>query len=481
VRQRSTFFHEVDGAPAFIKLNSPDLVTDAASFQQAISSLNSTFNWFYADRDSVAYEVSGNYPIRAAGIDFDLPYFATGQWDWQNWNPATWRSDYLPFAQLPKDQDPAKGYITSWNNAQAPGWNSADAELSYGPLHRSQPLDDRIQPDASITATELVQAMEDAGTVDLRGDKLVPVLAQLLGPGPTGNANADLGLSVLTAWNAAGAHRRDLDDDGAYDHAAAVALMDAWWTPLTDTVFATLGSAARATMPLGRHDAPGPVGSAFISGWYGIVHKDLRGVIAGAPVAPFSRLYCGDGVLAACRTAVTNSLAAAVQGLVTQFGSNPNSWGADEAGDRVRFAAAGTASVPDMDWVNRPTFQQVVEFRLDAQSTDTDGDGDLDAADNCPFVANADQQNTDGDAYGNACECGDVDRDGDVDRTDSTRLRNVLRGTATMPAGALCDTNHDTECTNADVTRIEGFASVVPLLQKSQLTCREKVGPGTPL
>jgi len=107
------------------------------------------------------------------------------------------------------------------------------------------PLNDRIAANASITATGLVQAMEDAGTVDLRGDKVVPVIAQLLGPA-TGNANADLGLRILTDWNAAGAHRRDLDGDGVYEHAAAVALMDRWWTPLTDTVFATLG-ARRAT------------------------------------------------------------------------------------------------------------------------------------------------------------------------------------------------------------------------------------------
>ena len=54
----------------------------------------------------------------------------------------------------------------------------------------------------------------------------------------------------------------------------------------------------RASMPLARHDAPGPTGSSFIEGWYGIVHKDLRGVLAGAPISPFSRVYCGNGVLA---------------------------------------------------------------------------------------------------------------------------------------------------------------------------------------
>jgi len=90
-----------------------------------------------------------------------------------------------------------------------------------------------------------------------------------------------------------------------------------------DTVFDTLGAAVRNAMPLGRHDAPGAVGSSFIAGWYGIVHKDLRGVLAGAPVAPFSRLYCGNGVLADCRTAVKNSLSAAVAGLIAQYGSNP--------------------------------------------------------------------------------------------------------------------------------------------------------------
>ena len=39
VRQRSTFFHEPDAAPSFLKMNSPDLVHDAASFQQAMGTV----------------------------------------------------------------------------------------------------------------------------------------------------------------------------------------------------------------------------------------------------------------------------------------------------------------------------------------------------------------------------------------------------------------------------------------------------------
>ena len=44
------------------------------------------------------------------------------------------------------------------------------------------------------------------------------------------------------------------------------------------------------------------------------------------------------------------------------------------------------------------------------QGADQDGDGVLDSVDNCPAVANADQANLDGDAFGDVC---DSDRDGD--------------------------------------------------------------------
>ena len=52
---------------------------------------------------------------------------------------------------------------------------------------------------------------------------------------------------------------------------------------------------------------------------------------------------------------------------------------------------------------------------------DTDGDGKIDAEDNCPSVANADQTDTDGDGQGDAC---DTDDDGDTvaDGSDNCAL-----------------------------------------------------------
>lgn len=54
----------------------------------------------------------------------------------------------------------------------------------------------------------------------------------------------------------------------------------------------------------------------------------------------------------------------------------------------------------------------------DAGSTDTDGDTINDSADNCPDVANTNQENMDGDAYGDACD-DDKDGDGTVNSTDN--------------------------------------------------------------
>lgn len=56
-------------------------------------------------------------------------------------------------------------------------------------------------------------------------------------------------------------------------------------------------------------------------------------------------------------------------------------------------------------------------FGLDSTElgADRDRDGVFDLVDNCPDDANADQRNTDGDDFGDACECGDAFEDQDLD------------------------------------------------------------------
>lgn len=85
----------------------------------------------------------------------------------------------------------------------------------------------------------------------------------------------------------------------------------------------------------------------------------------------------------------------------------------------------------------------VLQRSVGGACTDSDLDGVCDLDDNCPNVPNPGQENTYGDARGDACEprpvakC-DMDLDGDIDRIDITRI-TALRGQSSPPADSKAD------------------------------------------
>ena len=106
--------------------------------------------------------------------------------------------------------------------------------------------------------------MEDAGTVDLRGSRVLPWILKVIDTQPVTRTRADAGAPATSgAWNAAGSHRIDRNKDGIYEHTQAVRIMDAWWPRLLEAQFKpTLGQALFNRIRF-HHDAPGRVGSAF--------------------------------------------------------------------------------------------------------------------------------------------------------------------------------------------------------------------------
>jgi hypothetical protein len=87
-----------------------------------------------------------------------------------------------------------------------------------------------------------------------------------------------------------------------------------------------------------------------------------------------------------------------------------------------------------------------------AADNDSDDDGVLDAADNCPTVANANQENNDGDAQGDACDTDD-DNDTVVDTVDNCPLAaNTSQADNDGDGlGDVCDPDDDNDSV-ADVT-----------------------------
>ena len=365
---RDTYFHEVDpSALGFANFNDPTKMRTPRGFFHSACHVSYTFNWFYVNRNHIAYFNSGQNPVRPPGVDPTLPTLGEPKFVWRNYDPDSATEDQMPCVEHPQVID--QRFLTSWNNRQAPDYN-----VGFSPLFRSQMLDERIRPDIRgskrIDLQQLISDMEDAGTVDLRGDKVIPWVLRVVESKPVGDPDLQHALDALAAWHATGAHRIDRDKDGTYEDAQAVRIMDAWWSRLVRAQFEpTVGQDLFGRLPLG-HDAPGVLGSAFDVSAYGIVQKDLRDLLGAHVRGPYSRVYCGDGKLGACRKALLDSLADALQhdGDSELYGDTGCKLGTDQHSadpqachDAVHFRAVGAISQPDIPWINRPTFQQAVQ------------------------------------------------------------------------------------------------------------------------
>jgi hypothetical protein len=204
----------------------------------------------------------------------------------------------------------------------------------------------------------MVEVMANAGYTDLRGQEILPLALDMIGAEP----GLETVLTTLAAWVAAGTQRRDRDHDGDYDNASAVAIMDAWWEHMIDDTVGPQLSPFYGDIPLGFDNEPSDIGSAYQSGYYGILKKALL-MALGQPVTdPYDILKCADGTEAGCRAALVGSLNDAVADLTAEFSSaDPADWTVDPTAEQIEFRPFGLAEVAPMPWVNRPTFQQVVQ------------------------------------------------------------------------------------------------------------------------
>lgn len=426
---RTTYFHEADSALGFSELNDPGFTTGPGQFLKAASDINFGFNWAYVDAAHIAYFHSGLYPQRAAGTSPDFPILGTGEYDWQGYDPALHTLAGLPPNQHPQALDPE--YLLSWNNKQAPQWSAADDKYGFSSVYRSQMIEAGIKRALAgggrMRVEQLVSAMDEAATTDVRAFALWPTLRRVLGTPSEPALRAAIG--ELDAWYADGGHRRDLNNrdiskPGTDQHTHAIEIMDAWWPLLLRAEFrpilgAEAFGALTGMIPIGGIGVGQPPGDypSFSDGWYGYVSKDLRDLLASAPAsatAPatnrpctgsvakrracvrrrrrlqqreranarhhrrhhrartgqpavagaYSRVYCGNGSLDACRTALRETLGAALATTPSQIYGNGACASDPQPScyDMDRSTVASGIKIPPFPFQNRPTFQQVVEL-----------------------------------------------------------------------------------------------------------------------
>ncbi|HEX3337351.1 MAG TPA: penicillin acylase family protein [Jatrophihabitans sp.] len=391
VNQRSTYNHDVDSVVGFLGWGQPARTHDVKSWMASAAKIGFTFNWFYVDDRDTGYFVSGLDPVRPANVDPTLPTWGTGGSEW---------AGYLPAVQHVQEINPPQGFFVSWNNKPAPGFAAADDQYGYGQVFRSMMLVDQLKAQfaahsAKLTRAQVVQAMETAASQDLDGLIVLPLLLQYLAARAE-PAGVSAMLDQLRAWIDDGAHRRKgAAGDAQYAHAAAVAVADELIPNLIQALYdpilaaGGLGSAgsnggatapAYSALPMQFVNTPNSggahLGSAYDGGYEGYLVATLQQLLGGSPVDGFgpeiTSRECHGGP-ATCPAAVDEALRKTYDSLVAANGSAAvSTWTASSASaaakqtmpvfDAIQFRAMGIVGQPAIDWQNRPTFQQVIEF-----------------------------------------------------------------------------------------------------------------------
>ena len=339
---RSTRGDEPTGELALSDLDS-NRVHSPQDFFRAVNQFGTTFNWPYVDSRQIAYFSSGRLPIMAPGTDASLPALGTGKYDWRGW---------LGLNAHPHMVAPRSDTLLNWNNKPAPGWGAASDNFYYGSVHRVQLYRGFTR---AMHENNDVSIMNRAATEDLRAVVVWPIIRRVLGGGRAPSPLAARAVALIDSWRAHGGSRIDANLDGRID-APGAAVMDAAWNGIAMAVMRpVLG-------PLTNDLAQMiPTTSRFFDpGWYGYVSKDLRTELGMKVRGRYSRRYCGNGSLKACRKALFAAIQAAAANLAATQGPNPNDWHSSAAGERIGFAPG---LIPfTMRWTNRSTFQQVIEF-----------------------------------------------------------------------------------------------------------------------
>ncbi|WP_375493547.1 penicillin acylase family protein, partial [uncultured Jatrophihabitans sp.] len=393
VLQRSTYNHDVDSVVGFLGWGEPSQTHDVQSWMKSAERIEFTFNWFYVDNRDTGYYVSGLDPVRPSDVDPDLPTWGTGNAEWQG---------YLPASQHVHEINPPTGYFVSWNNKPAPQFAAADDQYGYGQVYRSIMLTRQLDAQLSahggkVTRAQVVQAMETAASQDLDGVSVMPLLLKYLDEDASGLDQNDKDmLDQLKSWVADGAHRHKASPgDAEYQHAAAIAISDELMPNLIEALYdgvlkdGGMGSAgsnggatsvAYAALPMQFVNTPNSggahLGSAYDGGYESYLVATLQQLLGQRPADGFGSAITNQectGGPSTCRAALEAALTKTYDALQTANGSSTvSSWtqSTDSKAanqkmpvfDAIQFRALGIVTQPAIDWQNRPTFQQVIEF-----------------------------------------------------------------------------------------------------------------------
>ncbi len=323
-------------------------VKSASDFIGAAAATPQTFNSFYADARDIAFVTTGRLPLRARGVNGDLPVDGRGRFEWRG---------FLAPGKHPQDVDPPSGLLVNWNNKPAKDVPAGDDRWDEGGTQRVDWLLAELARTDKHTPATVLGAANAGATADPRGlmwKSVTDILARGQAPSPLARAVVD----QVTQWSASGASWVDADVDGTID-APGQASMAAIWDELAGAALCgRLGASLCKALETRQARFQRPPGGMY-GGWHQYMSKDLRRLAGGAVRGPMHLRYCGNGDAARCAGALWAAIDKAAAAEAGRQGTtDPTRWKRPTV--KISFAPL---PLVDMQYTNRPSgIHQVMQF-----------------------------------------------------------------------------------------------------------------------
>ncbi len=318
--------HTIEGVMSFQQC------TNITEFEAGVSNIVSSHNWFWADRHGdIGYYHSGYYPIRPTygfmhrRIDDRFPLLGTGKEEWLG---------IVPFEDLPQQRNPSSGFFANWNNKPEISWTHAEAEVGplWGEGHIVVRIQELLAADPAVSFEDMKEICRNVAYHDAYGTYFKPFLLHAI------NTTSDIPVEVKTALQTWDCYLNDEDDDGYYDD-PGLTIFQTWYDTLYDAVLLDELS-------------------ILVKDY---AHSLLLHILQGdaSKLTLRYKNYLNESI----DEVIIDALKTACDLLESEYGtSDVSAWTTPVR--IVRFSELGALASPQMPYMNRGTYNQVIELPL---------------------------------------------------------------------------------------------------------------------